>query len=40
MKIGIERQVGTDVEKGMAVKLGTRTGFWVYIVTMPVTGSG
>ena len=36
VEVSIDRQDGTDLEKGMAVELGARTGFWLYTVTQPV----
>jgi len=37
VEVSIDRQDGTELEKGVAVELGTRTGFWVYTATQPVT---
>ena len=36
LEVSIDRQDGTGVEKGRAVELGTRTGFWAYTATQPV----
>ena len=36
VEVSIDMQDGTDVEKGMAVELGERTGFWVYTATQTV----
>lgn len=36
VEVLIEKQDGTDVEKGMAVEMGARTGFWVYTATQPL----
>ncbi len=36
VEVSIEKQDGTDVEKGMAVALDVREGFWIYKATQPV----
>lgn len=36
VEISIDRQDGTDVEKGMAAELDASEGFWVYKATQPV----
>jgi hypothetical protein len=36
VEVSIDRQDGTDVEKGMAVEKGLRTGIWVYKATQDV----
>jgi hypothetical protein len=36
VEVSIEKQDGTDVEKGMAVALDAREGFWIYKATQPV----
>ncbi len=36
LNVAIDRQDGTDVEKGAAVELGDRTGKWIYTATQPV----
>jgi hypothetical protein len=36
VEVSIDRQDGTDVEKGMAAVLNAREGFWVYTATQAV----
>jgi hypothetical protein len=36
VEVAIDRQDGTDVEKGMAAALNAREGFWVYTATQAV----
>ena len=36
VEVCIDRQDGTDVEKGLAAELDAREGFWVYKATQPV----
>jgi hypothetical protein len=36
VEVSIERQDGGSVEKGMAVELAARTGFWAFKATQPV----
>jgi hypothetical protein len=36
VEVSIEKQDGTDVEKGMAAELDAREGFWVYTATQAV----
>jgi hypothetical protein len=36
LDVAIDRQDGTDIEKGKAIELGTRSGKWIYTATQPV----
>jgi len=36
VEVSIDRQDGTDVEKGLAAELDAREGFWLYKATQPV----
>jgi hypothetical protein len=36
VEVSIDRQDGSGVEKGMAVEMGARTGFWAFKATQPV----
>ena len=36
LEVAIDGQDGTDIEKGMAVEIGSHSGKWVYLATQPV----
>jgi hypothetical protein len=36
VEVAIDRQDGTDVEKGVAIESGVRTGIWIYTTTQAV----
>jgi hypothetical protein len=36
VEVAIYRVDGPEIERGLAVEMGTRTGFWNYIATQPV----
>jgi hypothetical protein len=36
LEVTINKQDGTDIEKGRAVELGNRSGRWIYTATQPV----
>ena len=36
LAVAIDRQDGTDIEKGQAIELGIRSEKWVYTATQPV----
>jgi hypothetical protein len=36
VEVSIDKADGTDIERGLAVEMGERTGFWTYTATQPV----
>jgi hypothetical protein len=36
VEVSLSRMDGTQIERGMAIEMGTRTGFWNYTASQPV----